>query len=331
MRDAPDLRILFPTTYSDACRQTGEALEQLAGVCNLHLTMAHVVRPGARTREAHRALDEFLPQADSALVCRRILVEGDDAAGAIAEVSRESRFDLVMTPASSRTGMWGWLSRSFRARLMRRLDVPLWTAGWRLPTLNFRRPIRTVACLVDFDDAPERLLQHAAAFASRFDAAVHVLAVIPPIDDGTLAEILNSDAPLMPGSALSRIQAMFASRALAGVDVVVGERGHELERMIARCQPDLLFTGPRQFRRGGWLARVPRVFDSLPCPVVCLEGADRGFVGWSFQDSLALPVPTMGQAPTLAPAGGTAAYGFAPSYARWSSSRMPPSSSGRGL
>jgi len=330
MLDAPDLRILFPTTFSDACARTGEAIVQLAGACDVHLTIAHVVRPGARTEAAHGRLEEYLPELDANLACRRILVEGDDPALAIAELSRGSRFDLVMTPASARTGLRSWMSRSFRARLMRRLDVPMWTAGGCLSQVDFKRPLRHVACLVDFDDAPATLLEHVASFASRFDAAVHVLSVIPPIDDGTLAEILNSEAPLQPGSAMSRIQSMFTSRALAGIDVAVGDRRQELRRMIARCQPDLLFIGPRQFARG-WLQSVPRAFDTLPCPVVCLEGTPAGFVGWSFQDGVSLPVPAMGR-PALAPAGASAAaYGLAPSYARWSSSRMPPSSSGRGL
>ncbi len=290
-RGTPDLRLLFPTTFSEACRQTGPAIAQLAGIGRLTLTMVHVVKRGARHAPARRELDTFLADADAYSTCERIVVEADDPAVAVSEICTRDRFDLVMAPASGRLHLRRLFSQSFRARLLKHCPVPLWTAGGCLPSANFRRSIGTVACLIDFDDDPVGFLRLVSAFADRLKARVQVLAVLPPVDDGTLAEVLTSDTPLLPARAMGRIQRMFAGQEPPAIDVAVGARGRELVRMLSRCDADLLFVGPGHVARGVWPFRFSSALDGLPCPVVCVDGTSSGFSGWSFQDAQGFRLP----------------------------------------
>lgn len=284
-RETPALRLLFPTTFSAACLQTGRAIAQLADIGQLALTMVHVVKPGSRHMPVRRELDAFLADADEYSTCERAVIEADDPAAAVAEMCTRDRFDLVMAPASDRLEWRSLLGRSFRPRLLKHCRVPLWTAGGCLPSANFGRSIRTVACLIDFDDDPVTFLRLVSAFAGRLNARVQVLAVLPSIDDGTLAEVLTSDTPLLPARALSRLQRMFAGQEPPAIDVAVGSRSRELRRMLSRCDADLLFVGPGLVAHGMWPFRFSQAFDRLPCPVVCVDGTSSGFSAWSFQDA----------------------------------------------
>lgn len=281
MRDTPDLHLLFATNFSEACHRTGSAIAQLAGRCRLTLTIVHAVRPDDPVRQRRRELDAFMADVDRDIDCRRLIVEGRDPAADVADLCGTRRFDLVMAPGSSRRNWQGLLTRSFRSRLLARCGVPLWTAGSCLPSADFARPIRTVSCLLDFDDDPATFLRLVSAFTRCVGARLRVLAVIPPVDDGTLADVLTSDAPLIPVRAVHRIQELCTGQEPPAIDVAVGDRGRELRRMLGRSPTDLLFVGQRH-AMGPWF--FPRRLDRLPCPVVCVDGSPAGFTRWSFQD-----------------------------------------------
>jgi len=281
MHDAPDLHLLFATNFSAACHRTGSAIGQLAGRCRLTLTIVHAIRPDDPVRQRRRELDAFMADVDRDLDCRRLIIEGRDPAGDVAALCATRRFDLVMAPGSHRRGWQGLLARSFRSRLLTQCGVPLWTAGACLPSTGFGRPIGIVSWLLDFDDEPAALLRLVSAFSRRVGAQLRVLAVVPPVDDGTLADVLSSDAPLTPARAVDRIQELWAAPDPPSIDVAVGDRGREVRRMIGRHPTDLLFVG-RRHAAEPWF--FPRTLDRLPCPVVCVGGSPAGFTRWSFQD-----------------------------------------------
>lgn len=280
MHRAPGLRILFPTDFSAACLQAGRALTRLADGCRLERTVAHVVKPGSDVGRARRALESFVAQIDGGVDTARILLEREQPADAIADLCRQKRFDLVMAPASDRTGVPRLFRPSFRAQLLRRCAVPLWTAGGLATS---ERPLHTVACLVDFDDAPAGFLHLARAFADRVGARLRVLSVVPRVDEGTLGDVLTSDAPLRPEFAVSRIQALLGGRRGATeIDVAVGGQARGLRRLLARGPADVLLVGRRRAANGAWLSGFAHDLDRLRCPVVCVDGAAARSPGWSF-------------------------------------------------
>lgn len=277
------LRLLFATSFSEGCERAAGAVVHLAAGGRADVTVVHAARSGAAAARASRELDRVLAAIDSRGVCRPILVESTDAAASIAGICLADRFDLVMAPASTRAGIGRLLSRSFRARLLRQCNVPLWTAGAHaLSTAS--RPIQTVACLMDFDNDRAPFVQLVQSFAARYGARLHFLYVVTPIDESTLTHALVSQAPLTPSLALKRIRDMFPPDDVPQIDVAVGDRGGELRRMLARCQADILFVGPRHASATAWALRFSRDLDRLPCPVVCIDGAASGFARWPFQE-----------------------------------------------
>jgi hypothetical protein len=281
MRDAPDLHLLFATNFSDACYRTASAIAQLAERCPLTLTIVHAVRPDDPVRERRRQLDAFMADADLDVDCRRLILEGHDPAGDVADLCAARRFDLVMAPGAPRRRWPGLPAPSFRSHLLTRCGVPLWTAGACLASTDFAHPIGTVSCLLDFDDNPASFLRLVSAFSRRLAARLRVLAVIAPVDDGTLAEVLTSDAPLTPARAAERIQELCAGQELPTIEVAQGERGREVRRMLGRNPTDLLFVGRRHAAGPRFLQRT---LDRLPCPVVCVDSRPMAFARWSFQD-----------------------------------------------
>lgn len=284
MRHAPELHLLCPTGFSAAGRHVGRPIAQLAEVCPVSLTIVHVLRPGTRDLRTRLELDSFLAR-ERFEHCERVLVEADDAPAAIAGLCDRTHYDLVMAPASGRGGMSRVLSRSFRRRMLERCAVPLWTAGSCLPVSRFQRRIRTVSCLVDFDDDPCALVSLASTFAARFAARLHAVTVVPPIDDGTLGEVITSDRPLLPECARERVEALFAGQAAPAIEVVSGHGRGALDVALTRGEADLLFVGARQAGAGGWRPGFSRTLDALPCPVVCLGRTSGTFPGWSFVDA----------------------------------------------
>lgn len=285
MHNTPDLRILFPTSFSDACFRTARAIAQLADNTSIGLTITHVVEPGGATREKRRELDSFMAEADHYDGCTRVLVEAGDPVDAIAELCDKGCFDLVVAPASDRLGVHRFVKASTRAKLLKHCCAPMWTAGTCLDRVNFKAPIRTIACLLDFDQDNGGYLPLAAAFAARLGARMRIMHVIRPVDEGELARSLHSRAPLMPETAVERIRAAFAGQDCPEVDVAVGSVTAELPRMLQRSEADLAFVGPGQALNGSWFPRLQRGLDRLPCPVICVDGASSAFDRWTFQDT----------------------------------------------
>ena len=191
-----------------------------------------------------------------------------------------------MAPASDRLGLHSLFTRSLRAKLLNQCKVPLWTAGPCLDSAAcMKHGIRTVACVANFDRGGNAHLPLAAAFAARMGARMRLVHVIPPVSEGNLARAMDSDMPLMPEVAVERLRAAFAGKPYPEIDVVVGDMGRELPRLLRRCEADLAFIGPGQGTCGAFFRRLTPVIQRLPCPVICVDGAACAFDRWTFQNA----------------------------------------------
>lgn len=277
-----DLNILFATSFSDACFRSVRALAQFGDLCRLGVTIAHVAKPGADTLAAQRELHSFLGEADDYDGCRRLLLESHDPVKAISGLCEQNRFDLIFAPASDRLGVHGLFKKSLRASLLKHCSAPVWTAGRCLDRGNFKTSIKTVACLMDFDAANHSYLRLCMSLARQMEAETRLVHVIPPIDEGTLARSITSNAPLAPDVVREKLRNAFG-HACPKIDVAVGEMSRELPRLLNRCEADLLFVGPGQALRGSWRPRIASYLDRVRCPVICVDGASTHFSGWSFE------------------------------------------------
>lgn len=285
MTTRPDLRILFATDLSEASLRAGAALSALAARCRIDVAFVHVVAaPDNRTLSAERALSRFISRLAPAYAARPLLLEGRDPVEAIAGLCTHTRFDLIVAPPSERPSFAGVLSTSFRARLLRRGQVPLWSGGHGVGFSRSGGEITTVGCVVDLNDTPERHLRHAWAFADRMRAALHVVSTVPAIDDGAIARVGPSDPPLTPGEAASWIRQVLPDVAFASLEVTVDDGRARLHRRMAGHHPDVVFVGRQQWASAVWPARYPRFLDRLAYPVICLGPAPTESA-WSFEEA----------------------------------------------
>lgn len=283
MSPHPDLRLLFATDLSETSLRASRALSSLAASCRIDVSFVHVARPDGSHVRAARTLRTFVTRAKPSYESRRLLLEAPDPVHAVADLCARARFDMVVAPPSERDSLVGVFGPSFRARLLGQSDVPLWSGGHEAAA-TAGRPLTAVGCIVDVDDAPELHLRQAWAFADRIGAALHVASSLPAIDDGTIARVAGSPAPLMPAEAAPWIRAMLPGAVLASLDISVGDRSAQVHRTLATHRPDVVFVGRRHWASMAWPLRYPRFLDRLAYPVICLDPA-RTEQAWSFQDA----------------------------------------------
>ncbi|MBM3773503.1 MAG: hypothetical protein FJW27_19890 [Acidimicrobiia bacterium] len=277
MSVSSDLRLLVACNGDGVTAVVHHAITQLSSTCAVELTVARLDNGDDNDDPTTEPL-----AFDAERSPRRIQRLAFDRPDAIAQVCARQAFDLVMTPSADAS--WRPWRRSFRSRLLpllSRAAVPVWTAGYRLPALHFHRPIRTVACLLDFGTHPKLVLARAASFARHLGARLHVLSVLPSIDESTLATALTPDAPLLPAAAVARVEQMYTGTLPPVVEVVVDTQRHGTKRLLAACQPDLLFVNAPE-AAWPWPFGLASTLDRLECPVVRVPvGAALG--DWSFE------------------------------------------------
>jgi hypothetical protein len=283
MATRPDLRLLFATDLSEASLRASGALPALAARCRIDVAFVHVTTPGGRPR-AYEALHSFVSRVQPPYANRALLLEGSDPVDAITDLCARARFDLVVAPPSERPSFAGIFGASFRARLLRRGQVALWSGGHGGVFARPGNDIATVGCVVDLDDRPARHLRQAWAFARRIGAPLHVVSTVPAIDDATIARVAPSDPPLTAGDVSAWIRQLLPGATLASLEVTVDESRARLHRRMAERHPDVVFVGRQHWASALWPARYPRFLDRLAYPVICLSPA-RSEPMWSFEEA----------------------------------------------
>jgi nucleotide-binding universal stress UspA family protein len=263
----PEFRVLLATDPATARDDAERALAQLARVGPVRVDVVHVVEPGALTRDIWQQLHDTLAGPLRGTV-DHYLLEGGDPATAITRFCGNGDYDLIMAPASVRHSAWLSWRRSVRAELLRRSPVPVWTTGATPPESLNRREVRDVGCYLSLEAGCDTHLPWAAELAARLGARLHLLHVVPPVDDGTIADAFASDRPLGLDEAHARLRACLAGGVEASTTAVVGTRRRELGRLTRAGAIDLLCVSSQVALRG---SRLSPDLRALPCPVVCCQ------------------------------------------------------------
>ena len=262
-----EFRMLLATDPMTACGDAELAIAQFARVGLVRVDVVHVLKPGGLTREIWQRLRDTLAGPLSGTVDHHI-VEGVDPAETIATFCGNGNYDLLMAPASSRHDWWLPWHRSVRAAILRRSPVPVWTTGARHLDSLHRRQVRHVGCFLSLETGSDTHVRWAADFATRLGARLHLLHVVPPIDDGTIAAAFESDRPLCADEAHSRLQTWIAGGVDAATTVAVGTRRQEIRRLVQAEAIDLLCIASQDALRG---SRMSPGLRAVPCPVVCCQ------------------------------------------------------------
>jgi nucleotide-binding universal stress UspA family protein len=169
--------ILFPVDFSPSCVAMAAYVRRAAGVWGARVSLIHVVdpasaggmqlyvRPLPEVIEEHRSigrerLDAFLTEEFPAAESRRILATGD-VATEIAQVARDSRFDLIIMPTHS--GFFRqMLLGSTTAKVLNDADCPVLTS--RHAETIAPRPLdhKEWVCAIGLGANSERVLRFAS-------------------------------------------------------------------------------------------------------------------------------------------------------------------------
>lgn len=283
MAARPELELLFLTNYSDSSYQAIPAVAQLAASLHLRITLLHAYNPRQSTqRQADDQLQSFSAQAAQYSDCHRVALPGS-ALQVVQEYASAHPIDLLVAPEADRFGLPRIAHRSFRAQLLKTIPAPLWTLGARIPSRGFDRPIRNVACRMNYSASNILHFKLAANLAERLDARLHLIDVVPDTNEATLLDPLYSTRPLSASAAVARIaeHAVFMKRS-PQIHVSAGNETREIRRLLERCEADLLFCGENQALRSNLLGpSLERFIDSCGYPVIAADAAALQYSGWN--------------------------------------------------
>ena len=203
--------IVFATNFSDACHSAIPAVARWVDQLQCRLTILHVYdSERVLYREAQSRLKSFFAEADNYPNCDRMLIAGDPA-DAIARYCQSMRDTLLLLPPSNQSGLPRPWHRSLRAKLIARLPIPIWTLGRTY--VGEPMPVGTnhLAAFVASPEEGTSHIRYGARYAAATNSTLHLIHVIPNVDEGSLTHTLRSAAPLGEEYAEAWMQEITAS------------------------------------------------------------------------------------------------------------------------
>jgi len=265
--------ILFATNFSDACHAAIPAVTRWVDAHNARLTILHVYQPEKTLhRQAETQLESFYAEAENYKNRRRILLSGNICDSIENFCARECN-GMLFIPPSDRIGLPRPFHVSTRARLLRNLDMPIWTMGKATLQTHASVAGNNIAVCVQDLDQPIDYVHVAAAHAQRHGAALHLMHVVPETSEGTLISALHSNAPLGVESAIDRLSDLAAD--LPGsvrvqLHVRMGAQWPELKSMLRESGAELLMVGKQTLHRGVFRPTINPMLNNCEIPIVCL-------------------------------------------------------------
>lgn len=262
--------VLFLTNFSDSCYRAIPAVAQLGDEIDIRLTIvhAHAGSPDA-TPQKEDALRSFFPEADDYPSSRRVLL-ATSPIEAVRRLKVEQPVDLVVAPPGDPLGMPRLGHRSLRSLIIRDAALPTWTCGASASSSRILRPTRHVACTLELERDGNAHLELACAYAEAMGATLHVVHVVPEVEEGHRMMQLAAAEPFDDVHARKECRKAGASPSLS-IDVRMTDR-HGLQATLSDCDADVVFLDGAKWMSRRWLTfRMRRMLDELPCPAVCVD------------------------------------------------------------
>jgi nucleotide-binding universal stress UspA family protein len=271
--------IVFATDFSDSSHAVIPTVAQWVQNLDAKLTLLHVYDPRKTLyREAETLLRSFFAEADNYQHCDRVLISGDPTEGIAGYCERRPNV-LLMLPPSDLTGLPRPWHRSLRARLIKRLTVPIWTVG--RVNVGESAPPSSRHVGVWFSGPEEGMshLHHAANYASQSGATLHLLHVVDEINEGSLLKPLLSSAPMGEEAAdawLSDIACLPDFDCRIEVHVAQGRISRELPQLLRRSGVNMLILNQQSAVQSTWLGpEINPVFRNCAISLVCVPYATK--------------------------------------------------------
>jgi hypothetical protein len=263
------LEVVFLTNFSDACFRSIPWVAQMADDLSVDLTILHAYDSAtSRRADVEASLHSFFPEADYYSRTTRVAMPGSPLEG-LEKLSQSQGIDLVICPASDALG-WPRLGhRSLRARIIHEKGLPVWTIGRHADVTKLKRPVKNVACWLDFGPQPPVHLNLATEYASAVGARLHLLHALPEMEEGLILPF-DGNRPLHEDG-VRRAFVSLLDHTPVNPEIHIAARDGRSERakLIERCDADLLFAAADNFPLTDWIrSDIDRV-DRYACPTIC--------------------------------------------------------------
>jgi nucleotide-binding universal stress UspA family protein len=269
------VHIVFATNFSDACHAAIPAVARWVDQLGCRLTILHVYDSRrVLYRDAMSRLESFFAEADNYPNCDRLLLDGDPAES-IARYCENMRETLLLLPPSDQSGLPRPWHRSLRAKLMQRLSIPIWTLGRTLVGEPIPAGAKHIAAFVNNPEEGTSHIRYGARYAAATDSTLHLIHVIPQVDEGSLTHPLRTAAPLGEEYAEAWMEEILASLEYAAKIELHLEQGSVrrlLPQLFERTGADMLLVS-RQSACEPQLLRGPIVnpiFRQLSAGIVSI-------------------------------------------------------------
>lgn len=277
------LDILFLTNFSDYCFRAIPAIAQIADSLSVRLTLLHAYDPAvSNAKTVQDMLGSFFPEADRYRSCLRVAMPGP-VIDAVKRHLEAWPVNLIVAPASDPIGVPRIGDRSLRARLIDGCGVPVWTIGRRVRVPKLLRPVKNVACWLDFNMRGAPHLPFAMEYAQRVGAKLHMLRALPTIHEGSLVHGTNPNRSLNPDGASQEIARLCSgSPVRPHIHVTQGEGRRALCTMLDACDADLVFLRNDEWFLARWLGLGLRLGDFVSCPSIYI-GDELSVPVWNLE------------------------------------------------
>lgn len=138
-------------------------------------------------------------------------------------------------------------------------------------------PYRVILCALSLDSSDRTVIDHAAAIAQTWDAELVLLGIVPPIDDGLLAEMRPATTrPFCPKQAANRLQFQASRLSVPNRTIIrIGSPDKAIAAVSQECEADLLIAA-RAFPHGtgAFHPNLNSLRRKLRCPILSVvEGS----------------------------------------------------------
>jgi nucleotide-binding universal stress UspA family protein len=280
-------KILFPVDFSPACVGMAPFVTRAASMFSAASTLLHVVPPiesgfemlvrplpeieENREDVARTQLNSFLVREFPLDASHRVLAAGD-AARRIAEIARDSAYDLIVMPTHAGAFRRRLLG-STTAKVLDQADCPVLTTR-HAETIS-PRPLqhREFLCAIGLNKDSERVLRYASEAADDVHANLAVVHAIPASVPGPsmrleLDERVKSAEEETARRRMEELQREIAPR--ARILISVGPVKDALIGAATRLRADVLVIGrsPQPGVVGRLRDLTYAIIRDAPCPVL---------------------------------------------------------------
>ncbi len=198
--------------------------------------------------------------------------------------------NLIVAPSSDVIGLPRLGQSSLRATLVRECGVPVWTLGRRVNLDMLTRPVKSVACWLDFNEDQTNHVKFAAQYARTLGAQFHLLRALPHISEGAMVHPDDTDKALHPRLAIRELKKLCDDLDISPeLHLGVGDGTTSLHRMLKAVEADVVFFGREESWLADWLGLGLRRANAAPCPSVYIS--DKMNVPlWNLERGLGLRV-----------------------------------------